>query len=272
MTVRLTGVNAAIILVRGDVNIDSGGRLLARGDGSGGAPNSNGTNGALGTISTTPAGGIGVAGAGDGGLANNDSGSGSTVYGGNGVRRLRVAQRVRVARASAARRSPVLAGAGRGAVGTFLLTSTNPGANRISPGGGGGGHAAVGNPGSNTGTDGAMTILMNAFVDGAGGGTYGDISQQDADGRGGLGRRRRRSRLRRFLLHRQHDVPGHRRRGRRGRRLRRPDDHGRHQDLRHDRRRGQPRRRRRRPATRAARPSTAAPAAAAAARAAASAS
>ncbi len=45
VTVRLTGVNPAIILVRGDLTIEAGGRLLARGDGANGAPLGTGAAG-----------------------------------------------------------------------------------------------------------------------------------------------------------------------------------------------------------------------------------
>ena len=186
VTVRLSGVNAAIILVRGDISIDAGGRLLARGDGIGGAPNSAGTNGIQGNLSTTPAGGLGVAGGGAGGFANNDNGSGATIYGGNGTPGVGSPDAFTSPGLGGAA-SPTLIGAGRGAVGTFLLSSNNPGASRIAPGGGGGGHAAIGLPGSNTGTDGGVTALMNAFVDGAGGGTYGDPSQKMPTAEAGSG-------------------------------------------------------------------------------------
>jgi hypothetical protein len=72
ITVRVVGVNPAIFLVEGDVLIDNGGRLLLRGDNSGGAPNGNGQTGrdpAGGGADTLRPGGVGVAGGGDGGDA-----------------------------------------------------------------------------------------------------------------------------------------------------------------------------------------------------------
>ncbi len=71
VTVRIIGVNPAILLVEGDVTIDSGGTLVARGDGQGGSPDSRGGKGRdQGTKSDIVVeGGVGVAGGGDGGDA-----------------------------------------------------------------------------------------------------------------------------------------------------------------------------------------------------------
>ena len=69
ITVRIMGVNPAIILVQGDVLIENGGRLLVSGDGVGGTPRADGRNGVAQNVTTRPAGGVGVAGGGDGGTA-----------------------------------------------------------------------------------------------------------------------------------------------------------------------------------------------------------
>nr|MDJ0520656.1 Ig-like domain-containing protein [Planctomycetota bacterium] len=71
ITVRVVGVNPAIILVEGDVLIDSGGRLLLRGDNFGGAPEGDGLKGNDPSSGTDIAkdGGTGVAGGGNGGDA-----------------------------------------------------------------------------------------------------------------------------------------------------------------------------------------------------------
>jgi len=72
VTVRVVGANPAIILVTGDVNIDSGGRLLVRGDGNGGTPDGQGRRGrdrSNGGADNVNPGGVGVAGGGNGGNA-----------------------------------------------------------------------------------------------------------------------------------------------------------------------------------------------------------
>lgn len=71
VTVRIVGVNPAVILVQQGAVIDSGGRLLARGDGLAGTPQSDGRTGyawASGATTITK-GGEAVAGGGDGGDA-----------------------------------------------------------------------------------------------------------------------------------------------------------------------------------------------------------
>ena len=71
VTVRIIGNNPAILLVQGDVAIDAGGRLLVRGDGAGASPRSAGNTGYAWTSYATAvtAGGVGVAGGGNGGKA-----------------------------------------------------------------------------------------------------------------------------------------------------------------------------------------------------------
>ncbi|MDF1702985.1 MAG: Ig-like domain-containing protein, partial [Planctomycetota bacterium] len=69
VTVRIVGVNPAIILVQGDVTIESGGRLLVRGDNQGGSPRGDGAAGTSYNGAKASAGGTGVAGGGNGGTA-----------------------------------------------------------------------------------------------------------------------------------------------------------------------------------------------------------
>ncbi len=85
-TVRIIGKNPAIILVQGDIVIESGGRLLVYGDNNGGAPQSRGGNGQdRYTQNVGGVGGTGVAGGGDGGDSKTVPASGpSWAYGQDG--------------------------------------------------------------------------------------------------------------------------------------------------------------------------------------------
>ena len=183
VTVRLTGNNPAIILVSGDINIESGARLLARGDGSNGAP--NGTGGSTTTSrtgdGTTPA-GTGVAGGGNGGAADgNASGSysfnGAAGYGSPDFG-------LSAGRGGA---DPVRVGPGRGNV--SVNTQIQPGATRNwnGPGGGGGGHASAGTTGSMGNGSGTNPFALDGTIDGAGGGTYGDLNGQMLTAEAGSG-------------------------------------------------------------------------------------
>lgn len=72
VTMRMTGTNAAILLIQGDAVIEANATLRARGDGLGGTPTANGGNGHntnSGTQPTARPGGVGVLGGGDGGDA-----------------------------------------------------------------------------------------------------------------------------------------------------------------------------------------------------------
>lgn len=169
VTVRILGVNPAIILVRGDVNIEAGGRLLARADGGNGAPSGAGQNGPP-TNTGDAAGGLGVAGGGNGGVGKN-VGSSLLVYGGNGVPGHGSASWGQPA-GSGGSADPVLQGPGRGAVGT--TQSQIQVVNRMAPSGGGAGHAVAGAAGTADGTGSVPRALMSADVDGAGGAAYGD--------------------------------------------------------------------------------------------------
>ncbi len=171
VTVRIVGVNPAIIHVQNDVNIAATARLLVRGD-SGSPFNSDGRSGRyLNTTNSSPTpgvtGGIGVAGAGDGGDSSNANGSGplgnygqsgSSGYGSDDTLP-NMGQNV-------------LDGPGAGQ-GNVRVTYSSSG-NRPTTGtsGGGGGHAEVGTSGT-SGTD--LGTLAGA-ADGAGGSSYGDTN------------------------------------------------------------------------------------------------
>ncbi len=169
VTVRLVGVNAAIILVSGDISIEATGKLMVRGDGIGGNVQSNGLVGISANNTNTVAGGIGVAGGGDGGFANNSVST--AIYSQNGTAAIGSVDAYLSPGLGGP--DPIRVGQGRGAVGQFLGAAYPP--QRISPGGGAGGHAAIGGSGANTtGAANANATLMNTFVDGAGGSTTGD--------------------------------------------------------------------------------------------------
>ena len=195
VTVRVVGRNPAIFLVTGDVRIEAGGVMRARGDGLGGSPQGNGANGVGGGAATPPntAGGIGVAGGGAGGRClttsvaafseNGTAGFGSPDY--------------NLAPGLAGAANPIRIGAGRGA-GSALLNGTNA-PNLTSPSGGGGGHAQAAGfdnngKGQGTGTT-PRDFDFPADPDGKGGrggGTYGHptgrmLTAESGSGGGGAG-------------------------------------------------------------------------------------
>ncbi len=173
VTVRIVGVNAAILLVSGDIHIEATGRLLARGDNSGGAPNSAGTSGVV-TTTAPPAGGSGVAGGGDGGTASTGTVVSPAIYGQNGTAGLGSIDAYLTPGVGGSA-SPTRQGQGRGSVGQFVGNANLGQANRMAPGAGGGGHATPGGTGTNLIGAGALApTLMDAFVDGVGGTTTGD--------------------------------------------------------------------------------------------------
>jgi hypothetical protein len=174
ITVRLTGVNPAIILVRGDVVIETGGAIQARGDGQFGQPNSQGSNGIGQNLTAKPLGGVGVAGAGDGGQCNNSTDGSITTYGGNGHPGFG-SEDYGVTPGFGGAGTPVLVGPGRGSVSVAWVTSPNAG-NRGGTSGGGGGHGKAGAAGTSNGTGASPITIQDAFADGAGGSTYGDAS------------------------------------------------------------------------------------------------
>ena len=136
ITVRIIGNNPAIFLVQGDVTIDSGGRLSASSDNAGGSPRGDGQNGYAWTSYATAVkyGGIGVAGAGNGGDSTKFEGGQS---GKNG----------RSAFGSADGRD-VDYGEGAGQGGTAHDT-TYPSSPGTAQGGGGGGHGEEGGTSTN---------------------------------------------------------------------------------------------------------------------------
>ncbi|MBL9088200.1 MAG: Ig-like domain-containing protein [Planctomycetia bacterium] len=168
VTVRLTGVNPAIILVRGDLTIEAGGRLLARGDGGNGAPLGTGQAGNGGSTTDAP-GGVGVAGGGSGGVGKN-VGNNLLVYGGNGHPGYG-STAWGTTPGSGGDTDPVLQGAGRGGVGT--VQNQIAVVNRFPVSGGGGGHATIGGSGTANGGGSTPRALMSTVLDGAGGSTYG---------------------------------------------------------------------------------------------------
>ncbi len=173
VTVRIVGVNPAIIHVQNSVSISSSGALLVRGDGMAGVQNSNGIQGrALNSSSQTPVpgviGGKGHAGAGDGGDSANSKGTGSIgQYGQHGE--------------SGFGADTTLPQDGQGVVGGpggghGNVRSTHPnnsGTRATGTGGGGGGHAVVGGAGGSV--PGTSATLV-AAADGAGGSVYGDTN------------------------------------------------------------------------------------------------
>jgi len=188
VTVRIVGVNPAILLVSGDVVIENGGRLLAHGDGNGGSPAGRGQNGKARYTSSNwnAKGGIGVAGGGKGG----DSGtvaqaqSGSFKYGQDGF-----------AGYGASNYDPTMnpAGAGHGGEGAGGAGAPSGTAGSAynpwdggSAGGGGGGHAAVGIPGEKK----IGTVYVNkkparSFAGGMFGDTDSKMAMPEAGSGGG---------------------------------------------------------------------------------------
>lgn len=164
-TVRIVGVNPAIIKVSGDVVIESNGRLLVRGDGVAGSPRGDGRPGvsAYGTPKGA-AGGDGVAGGAAGGASQKADnvkiygedgydGFGSEDYGLQGG-----------------------GGSGHGNVNCELIIhNTAPTIN--SGAGGGGGNATNGEDGSSLGV--GPNYKFSGPVDGAGGGAYGNGDEAD---------------------------------------------------------------------------------------------
>ncbi len=161
VTVRVVGVNPAILLVQGDVTIEAGGRLLLRGDALNGAPQGRGGNGfnnGRATTVTAAKGGLAVAGGGSGGDATKPHAI--PAYGKDGVT------------ASGSPDGPGVvggAGAGQGGVSTRHTQTNNPWPSGSSQGGGGGGHAGVG--GSATALIAARIALLGT-ARGAGGAVY----------------------------------------------------------------------------------------------------
>jgi hypothetical protein len=188
VTVRVTGRNAAIFLVAGDVRIEAGAVLRARGDGAGGSPQGAGGNGVT-NSSADVAGGVGAAGGGSGGRAFDSTlvGFGENGTAGVGSPSAFLAP----GRGGAA--NPVRVGPGRGAGSESSLGNAPD--NRTSPSGGGGGHAqrpTFDGAGKALGAGSSPhSIDFPADPDGNGGragATYGDARMPTAEaGSGGGG-------------------------------------------------------------------------------------
>ena len=175
-TVRLTGNNPAIILVSGSINIEAGGRLFARGDGGNGTPFGDGNPGTARDVGVKAIpGGVAVAGGGNGGDADGDGNMG--VYSHNGFAGYGSPDYgVTNGRGGP---DPVLVGPGRGNISINIsaaVGNAQPATrNWNGPGGGGGGHAVAGMAGAAIG-NGNNPFALDGTLDGAGGGTYGDLS------------------------------------------------------------------------------------------------
>ncbi len=187
-TVRLKGLNPAIILVQGDVVIEAGGRLLARGDGNGGSAQGNGTNGLGGQSNSSPAaGGVGVAGGGDGGDSRwqgNSSPPAGGFYSENGAAGYGSVGYGNAKTIGGGAQNPG-EGFGHGAVATDFMYQLNGNYSqptRSTPGGGGGGHANVGLPGQDQGANTGSRVKQNTFADGVGGLVTGDTNTNPANG------------------------------------------------------------------------------------------
>ena len=138
VTVRVVGVNPAIVLVQGDIVIENGGRLLLRGDGTTGVPQGNGGSGrtgATGGVAAASIAGEGVAGGGNGGASFPMNGAQPPMGldGSSGV-------------GTGAHQTVGGTGSGQGNV-EVRRSSWGGGAGGTAGGGGGGGHAEMGGAG-----------------------------------------------------------------------------------------------------------------------------
>ena len=173
ITVRIVGINPAIIHVQNDVNISSSGQLLVKGDGSAGTQSANGRQGRqMAGSSSTPVpgvlGGKGYVGAGDGGASGNSKGTGSIgLTGQHGFTAF--GSDLTLAQSGYGIEGGV--GAGHG---NIQVKHSSSSANRVTgTSGGGGGHAVVGGTGGAApGTGGTLS----GAADGAGGAVYGDTN------------------------------------------------------------------------------------------------
>ena len=169
ITVRVIGVNPAIVLTQGDLTIEAGGRVLVRGDGQGGSPRGAGEGNTNATSLSGTDGGVGVAGGG---------GGGSSPSGSSAVRR--VGDHGAQGYYHASPQGPLApdvgmvggVGAGHGNTSALWTSQVNPN-NRNTPSGGGGGHAAAGENGSIAGS-GTNPTTLDLPTDGVAGAEYGD--------------------------------------------------------------------------------------------------
>lgn len=180
VTVRIKGVNPAIILVQEEIVIESGATLLVRGDGRDGVPQGGGADGSA-TNTNGTKGGIGVAGGGNGGASPAYPSTAGGRYGGHGVQGYFT---------TASGTPDALVGKAPGTGGGESNSSgywvTQALCNRNVPSGGGGGHATEGQSGSALGS-GATPVKIELALMGGGGGTYptGDRMIRPEGGSGG---------------------------------------------------------------------------------------
>ncbi|MDJ0522166.1 MAG: Ig-like domain-containing protein [Planctomycetota bacterium] len=163
VTVRVIGNNPAIFLVQGDVTIESGGTLLLRSDGSGGAQSGRGATGHNDTTSGNPPdarGGTGIAGGGDGGEGtaapiNSGLRKGADGFQGYGTG----------ATDDHGSTTAGGLGAGEGGSAVDVVNGSNPWPQGASGAGGGGGHAVEGGDGPQA-IGAATTRLTNGVGNG----------------------------------------------------------------------------------------------------------
>ena len=139
VTVRVVGMNPAIILVQGDARIDAGGRLVVRGENQGGSPRGAGAGNIIATTTAAATGGSGVAGGGDGGTCLGGTAAGSARYSGSGLQGY-----YHESPSSVAADVGTATGPGCGKGNTSVYWTTQSTCNRNTPSGGGGGHAEDG--------------------------------------------------------------------------------------------------------------------------------
>ncbi len=181
VTVRLKGSNPAVFLVSGQVTIEAGGRLLARGDAGGGAPQGRGGKG-VSTTTAGSAGGSGVAGGGGGGSCL--TGNGTAIpkrYSGSGLQ----GYFMNGASVDASVFAATGVGGGRGNTSVRWNSQTYP-QNRNSVAGGGGGQITAGADGSSLGTGAAPTSL-DLTLSGLGGAPYDALNTRLTTPVGGSG-------------------------------------------------------------------------------------
>jgi len=169
ITVRIVGVNPAIILVQGDVTIASNGTLRVRGDGQGGSPQGRGGGNQTATTLNKTVGGTGVAGGGDGGSSHANQPTVRRV-GLDGTQGYFHSTPTGPVDPSVGLMSG--AGTGKGNTSVYWSSQTNPN-NRNTPSGGGGGHANDGDPGQAKGSGTAPTSI-DLPLEGEAGLVYGD--------------------------------------------------------------------------------------------------
>jgi hypothetical protein len=174
-TVTIVGANPAIILVSGDVVIEAGGRLFARGgagvSGTGGYQYPNGPGQAQGGPST--------AGGGRGGATEVSDAYPSeplgAQYGFNGAPGFGSDDYLLTPGTGGT--GSGLQGSGHGNVSAVNSSTTTASPNNVNaPGGGGGGHATAGGTGIVSSSAATSPAYMEGPPDGAGGGTYGELS------------------------------------------------------------------------------------------------